>query len=83
MAGLYAIIEASAGRQDALIRPTLGKSREAFTAALVAANAFYLSLATESADEARRNAETIEKTIPVMMDLADNDLQRSALQKPF
>jgi signal transduction histidine kinase len=81
MAGLYAIIEASTGRQDALIRPTLGKSREAFTATLVAANAYYLSLSTDSADEARRNAETIERTVPVMADLADNDLQRSALQR--
>jgi signal transduction histidine kinase len=48
---------------------------------LVAANAYYLSLATASAEEARRNTETIEKTIPVMSDLADNDLQRMALQR--
>jgi signal transduction histidine kinase len=48
---------------------------------LVAANAYYLSLASASAEEARRNTETIEKTIPVMSDLADNDLQRLALQR--
>jgi signal transduction histidine kinase len=48
---------------------------------LVATNAYYLSLATASAEEARRNAETIEQTIPVMTDLADNDLQRMALQR--
>ena len=48
---------------------------------LVAANAYYLSLATASAEEARRNTDTIEKTIPVMSDLADNDLQRMALQR--
>src|SRR3979490_636296 len=48
---------------------------------LVAANAYYLSLATASAEEARRNTDTIEKTIPVMSDLADNDLQRLALQR--
>jgi signal transduction histidine kinase len=48
---------------------------------LVAANAYYLSLATASAEEARRTTETIEKTIPVMSDLADNDLQRMALQR--
>ena len=81
MAGLYAIIDASIARQDALIRPTLGKSREAFTATLVAANAYYLSLSPDSAEDARRNAETIEKTVPVMIDLADSDLQRSALQR--
>ncbi len=81
MAGLYSIIEGATGHRDALIWPSLGKSREAFTAMLVAANAYYLSLASASADEARRNTETIEKTIPVMADLADNDLQRMALAR--
>ena len=81
MAGLYSIIEGATGHRDAPIWPSLGKSREAFTAMLVAANAYYLSLATASAEEARRNTETIEKTIPVMSDLADNDLQRMALQR--
>jgi len=79
MAGLYSIIEGATGHRDALIWPSLGKSREAFTAMLVAINAYYLSLATASAEQARRNAETIEKTIPVMSDLAENDLQRMAL----
>jgi len=81
MAGLYSIIEGATGHRDALIWPSLGKSREAFTGMLVAANSYYLSLATASAEEARRNTETIEKTIPVMSDLADNDLQRMALQR--
>jgi signal transduction histidine kinase len=81
MAGLYSIIEGATGHRDALIWPSLGKSREAFTAMLVAANAYYLSLATASAEEARRNTETIEQTIPVMIDLADNDLQRLALRR--
>src|SRR5665811_1328738 len=81
MAGLYSIIEGATGHRDALIWPSLGKSREAFTAMLVAANAYYLSLASASAEEARRNTETIERTIPVMSDLADNDLQRMALQR--
>jgi signal transduction histidine kinase len=81
MAGLYSIIEGATGHRDALIWPSLGKSREAFTAMLVAANAYYLSLATVSAEEASRNTETIRHTIPVMIDLADNDLQRMALQR--
>jgi signal transduction histidine kinase len=79
MAGLYAIIEGAIGRRDALLLPSLGKSREAFTASLVAANAFYLSLASDAADEARRNISTVEQTIPVMIDLAENNLQRTAL----
>ena len=81
MAGLYSIIEGATGHRDALIWPSLGKSREAFTGMLVAANAYYLSLASASAEDARRNTETIEKTIPVMSDLADNDLQRMALTR--
>src|SRR5437899_5627814 len=79
MAGLYSIIEGATGHRDAQIWPSLGKSREAFTAMLDAANAYYLSPASASAEDARRNTEAIEKTIPVMADLADNDLQRMAL----
>lgn len=81
MAGLYSVIEGATGHRDAQIWPSLGRSREAFTGMLVAANAYYLSLATASAEEARRNTETIEKTIPLMADLADNDLQRLALDR--
>src|ERR1700722_12181545 len=81
MAGLYSIIEGASGHRDAPIWPSLGKSREAFTALLVAANSYYLSLASASAEEARRNTDIIEKTIPAMSELADNDLQREALQK--
>src|SRR5258707_91236 len=43
MAGLYSIIEGATGHRDAPIWPELGKSREAFTATLVAANAYYFS----------------------------------------
>jgi signal transduction histidine kinase len=81
MAGLYSVIEGATGHRDAQIWPALGKSRESFTAMLVAANSYYLSLAPASAEDARRNSETIEKTIPVMSELADNDLQRMALQR--
>jgi signal transduction histidine kinase len=81
MAGLYSVIEGATGHRDAQIWPSLGKSREAFTEMLVAANSYYLSLAPASAEDARRNTETIEKTVPVMSGLADNDLQRMALQK--
>jgi signal transduction histidine kinase len=79
MAGLYAIIEGAIGRRDALLLPSLGKSREAFTTSLVAANAYYLSLASDAVDDARRSIATVEQTIPVMIDLAENNLQRTAL----
>ena len=81
MAGLYSIIEGATPHRDSLIWPTLGKSHEAFTAMLVAANAYYLSLASASAEDARRNTDIIERTIPVMLDLADNELQRTALER--
>jgi signal transduction histidine kinase len=80
MAGLYSIIEGANGHRDAPIWPELGKSREAFTATLVAANAYYFSQSPLSAEEARRNIDTIEKTVPEMAGLADNDLQRMALE---
>jgi signal transduction histidine kinase len=78
--GLYAIVEGATKDRDALIWPALGKSRESFSAAVVAANAFYLSLASEAADDAYKHIATIERPIPVMLDLADNDLQRNALR---
>jgi signal transduction histidine kinase len=79
MAGLYAIIDSTTEGNRSLISPSLGKSREAFNAMLLAANAYYLSTSQDAGDEAKRNAEMIERTAPVMIDLADGDLQRSAL----
>jgi signal transduction histidine kinase len=81
IAGLYAVIEGATGRREALIWSPLGRSREAFTAMLVAANSYYLSLSKEAAEDARRNTETIEHTIPAMTELADNDLQKMALER--
>lgn len=79
LAGLYAILDSSTENRQSLISPSLGKSREAFNAMLLAANAYYLSIAKDSGEEAKRNAEIIERTAPVMIDLAEGDLQRSAL----
>jgi signal transduction histidine kinase len=79
MTGLYAILEGPARKQDTLISPSLAKSREAFSEALLAANAYYLSIASASADDAYKHITTVERTIPVMLDLAENDLQRGAL----
>src|SRR5215467_684987 len=78
MAGLYAILEDSA-KTGGLIVPALNKSRESFSTTLVLTNVFYLTPIRETAEEVSKNLETIEGTIPVMMDLADNDLQRGAL----
>jgi signal transduction histidine kinase len=80
MTGLYAIIESTIEGRTALISPTLRKSRESFSAALVAINAYYLSLSAASAREAINNLVSIENTLPVMLDLADSDIQTASLK---
>jgi signal transduction histidine kinase len=79
MAGLYAIMENGTREQGSLIWPSLSKSRESFSTTLVLTNAFYLTQTRDTAEEILKNLESIESTIPVMLDLADNDLQRGAL----
>jgi signal transduction histidine kinase len=79
MSGLYSIVEGATTDRAALIWPALSKSREAFSTTLVLTNIFYLTQARETAEEVTKNLETIEDTIPVMLDLSDNDLQRGAL----
>jgi signal transduction histidine kinase len=79
MAGLYAIVEDITKERNSLIWPALNKSREAFSRTLVLTNVFYLTPTVAAADEVTKNLETIEGTIPVMMDLTDSDLQRGAL----
>jgi signal transduction histidine kinase len=80
MSGLYAIVEGATTDRNSLIWPTLSKSRESFSTTLVLTDVFYLQHETDTAAEVTRNLERIESTIPVMLDLADNDLQRGALR---
>jgi signal transduction histidine kinase len=79
MSGLYAIVEGATRERTALIWPALSKSRESFSTTLVLTNVFYLTQARDTAEEVMKNLENVEGIIPVMMDLADNDLQRGAL----
>ncbi len=79
MSGLYAIVEHATKDPTALIWPSLSKSHESFSSTLVLTNVFYLTPTPEKAEEVTKNLETIEGTIPVMLDLAENDLQRGAL----
>ena len=81
MSGLYAILESTFSDRNALIAPALSKSREAFATTSVAINSYYLSTSSSPADEALANIDTIINTIPVMLDLADGDIQRAALQR--
>jgi signal transduction histidine kinase len=80
MSGLYAIVEGATSDRTALIWPALSQSREAFSTTLVLSNDFYLLHGPETAKEITRNLEQIEGTVPVMLDLSDNDLQRNALR---
>ena len=79
MSGLYAIVEGATKDRTALIWPALSKSRDSFSNTLVQTNVFYSNPTRDAAEDVTKNLETIEGTIPVMMDLADNDLQRGAL----
>ncbi|MEJ1159495.1 ATP-binding protein [Prosthecomicrobium sp. N25] len=81
MAGLYAIIDSATDNNKSLIWPALGKSRESFSQTLVDANAYYLSRNPESLKSAREHLATIERTIPVMVDLSEAPLQRQALAR--
>ncbi len=80
MTGLYALIEGATPRDRSLIWPALTRSRDALSNAIVTANSFYLSQDLRAAHDTREHVGLIERTAPYMVDLADNDLQRSALQ---
>lgn len=80
-AGLYAIIDSATSNNKSLIWPALGKSRESFSQTLVEANAYYLSRNPENLRLAREHLATIERTIPVMVDLSESPLQRQALAR--
>lgn len=79
MAGSYAILDGATHRSESLILPPLARSREAYQAMLLAANAYYLSNAKEAGEDAKRQLEVIEATTPMMLNVADNDIQRSAV----
>src|SRR3712207_1032034 len=54
MAGLYVILSTSSS-SSSLLWPALNRSRDAFSNALVGANAFYLSQTLKAASDAREN----------------------------
>lgn len=80
MASLYAGIDEATGNRDSPIWPTLTRSRETYSAAVIAANSYYFSLASGEAAEAQQLLGAVEQTIPMMLNLAENELQRGRLQ---
>ncbi len=80
MANLYALVTNATTDPASLIWPALSKSREAFNAMMLAANAFYLSNSSPAAAEAKAYAKVIKRTAPVMADLSGGDeIRRRAL----
>jgi len=77
---LYAVVETAMADRSALVAPSLGKSREAFSIFLVAINDYYLTQSVQAQREASRSIEVIQATAPVMVDLAQTEFQRAALQ---
>ena len=80
MSGLYGVIEGlEASTPGSLVAAPLAKSREAYHAMMLSTNAFYLSTSPDAAEEVARQAAAIRRTVPVMVDLANGDIQRLAL----
>ncbi|NNM71864.1 sensor histidine kinase [Enterovirga aerilata] len=80
MAGLYGLVTNATTDPTSLVWPALSKSREAYNAMVLAANAFYLSDTASAAREAKSYAKVIKRTAPIMADLSGGDeIQRKAL----
>jgi signal transduction histidine kinase len=79
MAGLFALLDGSTQRVESLILPPLARAREAYNAMLLGANAYYLSNGLEGDEEVRRHLDAMTATVPLMLDFADNDIQRSGV----
>lgn len=77
---LYSVVETAMADRSTLVAPSLGKSREAFSIFLVAINDYYLTQSVQAQREASRSIEVIQTTAPVMVDLAETEFQRAALQ---
>ncbi|QCK86099.1 HAMP domain-containing histidine kinase [Phreatobacter aquaticus] len=77
---LYSVVETAMDSRYALVAPSLGKSREAFSIFLVAINDYYLTQSVQAQREASRSIEVIQATAPVMVDLAETAFQKAALQ---
>jgi signal transduction histidine kinase len=77
IAGLYTSIDVSSDRNSP-VWSALARSRDAFSAALVAANAYYLSLDPIFSNQAQRNLRVVEQSVPDLTSLAAGDLERQS-----
>ena len=79
VSGLYGILENAPHSGEGRLWPALGQSRETFVDTLVAVDAFYFSNDQEALERARHNLGIITRSAPVMRDLAQPGLERSAV----
>lgn len=77
--GLFTTLDVAVDRNSPAW-PTLGRAREAFSAALAAANGFHLSRDPAAAADARERLAIVERTLPSVADLAAGDTEQTALQ---
>jgi signal transduction histidine kinase len=81
MANLYGSISGASSDPNVQIWAALGASREAYNAMILAANAFYLSGSSGSAQEAKTGAAAIRQAAPDLIALARDPAQRRALDE--
>ena len=77
--GLFGLIESTIPADEVLLRPILTKARDSFSAALMAGNAFYLSQSANAAQEAISNLDSIRLSLPVMDEIASEDLRKRSI----
>jgi signal transduction histidine kinase len=77
--GLFTTLDVSVDRSSPAW-PALGRAREAFSAALAAANSFHLSRNAAAAAQAREHLGIVERSLPTITDLTTGDTERAALQ---
>ena len=76
VAGLFGILDDATRGADSAAGPAISKSRENFTAALLAINAFYFSGDAEAVAQAQRSLAAVAKTAPLIRSLAAGELEQ-------
>ncbi len=77
--GLYGILGEAAHSSGGMSSPLVSKSRENFTASLLAIDAFYFSGDQEALGRAHRGLDAAAQTAPVIRDLARTELEQGTV----
>lgn len=76
VSGLYGILDEVTHGSNTFSWPSISKSQENFSTALLAINAFYFSGDAEALARARRGLDAVTQTAPVIRDLARSELEQ-------